>query len=99
MIYFMFIFSLGTETIDMFREDYIDIWSDMPSAHFSYLLKRIIPIKILDTAAVISSQYMDKLSDGVCIIYYFLDIVYSSISIYITVLYRLQFSFFLFSDT
>ncbi|XP_060564626.1 uncharacterized protein LOC132723846 [Ruditapes philippinarum] len=54
----------GTETIDMFREDYIDIWSDMPSAHFSYLLKRIIPIKILDTAAVISSQYMDKLSDG-----------------------------------
>lgn len=47
----------------MFREDYIDMWSDMPSVHFSYLLKRIIPIKVLDTAAVILSQYIDRANE------------------------------------
>ncbi|XP_053409061.1 uncharacterized protein LOC123561568 isoform X2 [Mercenaria mercenaria] len=55
----------GTETVEMFREDYVDTWSDMPSVHFSYLLKNVIPIKVVDKAAIIQSQFTDNLSGSV----------------------------------
>ncbi|XP_053372890.1 uncharacterized protein LOC123561569 [Mercenaria mercenaria] len=50
----------GTETVEMFREDYIDTWSDLPSAHFSFLLKNVIPVKVVNTAAIVQSQRMDS---------------------------------------
>ena len=45
----------GIEDVCMFEEDYIDPWSDLPLAHFSYLLKKIVPISCLETASYLST--------------------------------------------
>lgn len=52
----------GTETVEMFREDYIDTLSDMPMVHFSYLLKNVIPIKVVNTASIVSSRFVDNMA-------------------------------------
>lgn len=40
----------------MFRDDYVDPDSDIPVVHFSYLLRTIVPVSIVDESAIQSSS-------------------------------------------
>lgn len=45
----------------MFEEDYIDPWNDLPLAHFSFMLVKILPISSLEaTAYDMASLYGEK---------------------------------------
>jgi len=48
--------------VDMFKEDHIDAWSDMPVAHFSFLLKTLIPTTVLEYAVSDSSVMNESLT-------------------------------------
>ena len=50
---------LGVEDVSMFNEDHIDPWSDLPLAHFSFMLKKIVPISCLETAAYFKATYCE----------------------------------------
>jgi hypothetical protein len=54
---------VGDENIEMFLDDYIDTISDIPPAHFSFLLKRVIPTEVLVSATIMQSDQLHRLNN------------------------------------
>ncbi|KAL5019887.1 hypothetical protein ScPMuIL_002779 [Solemya velum] len=51
------------EKAEMFKEDYIDDWTDLPVTHFSFVLKRIFPYKTLESTDYWSMKLMQMIEN------------------------------------
>lgn len=60
---FSIFFSTESEKAELFKEDHIDDWTDLPVAHFSFALKRIFSYKAIQSAETWMAKSTQMVAD------------------------------------